>query len=169
MAFMSPSASPVWNQGASQPLGQRWGDGACCWRHLWGQAEDGGHLQLPFCGDHTLDHFYRELPMLIKLACGDTSANELALTLLPIPFVMVPLLLVVISYPFIGRAVPKLPSTEGRHKALSTCSSHLLVVTMYFGPSMYLYLLTSSNSSQAKFMSFFYCVITLLLNPLIYT
>ncbi|XP_004874806.1 olfactory receptor 2G3-like [Heterocephalus glaber] len=126
-------------------------------------------LQLPLCGHHTLDHFFCEIPVLIKLACGDTTANELALTLLSIPFGMVPLLLVVISYTFIARAVLKLPSAEGRHKALSTCSSHLLVVTMYFGPGMYLYLQPSSKSSEAKFMSFFYCVITPLLNPLIYT
>ncbi|KFO35527.1 Olfactory receptor 15 [Fukomys damarensis] len=126
-------------------------------------------LQVSLCGHHTLDHFFCELPVLIKLACGDTSANKLALTLLSIPFGMVPVLLVVISYTFIARAVLKLPSAEGRRKALSTCSSHLLVVTLFFGPGMYLYLQLSSMSSQAKFTSFFYCVITPLLNPLIYT
>ncbi|KFO35524.1 Olfactory receptor 15 [Fukomys damarensis] len=126
-------------------------------------------LQVSLCGHHILNHFFCEIPVLIKLACGDTSANELALTLLLIPFGMVPVLLVIISYTFISRAVLKLPSAEGRRKAFSTCSSHLLVVTMYFGPGTYLYLQPSSNSSQAKSMSFFYCVITPLLNPLIYT
>ncbi|KAM6148403.1 olfactory receptor 2C1-like [Erethizon dorsatum] len=126
-------------------------------------------LQLPLCGHHTLDHFFCDVPVLIKLACGDTSANKLALTLMTIPFGIVSSLLVLISYAFIARAVLKLPSAEGRHKALSTCSSHLLVVTLYFGPGMYLYLQPSAKSSQAKFISFFYCVITPLLNPLIYT
>ncbi|XP_010624011.3 olfactory receptor 15-like [Fukomys damarensis] len=126
-------------------------------------------LQLHLCGHHTLDHFFCEVPGLIKLACGDTTAKELALTLMTIPFGMVAPTMIIISYTFIARAVLKLPSAEGRRKALSTCSSHLLVVTMYFVPGMYLYLQPSSKSSQAKFMSFFYCVITPLLNPLIYT
>ncbi|XP_003479473.2 olfactory receptor 2C1-like [Cavia porcellus] len=126
-------------------------------------------LQLPLCGHHTLDHFFCEIPALIKLACGDTTANELALTSLSIPFGMVPLVLIVISYIFIAQAVLKLPSAEGRRKALSTCSSHLLVVTLYFGPAMLLYFQPSAKSSKAKFMSLFYCVVTPLLNPLIYT
>ncbi|EHA97720.1 Olfactory receptor 2B2 [Heterocephalus glaber] len=126
-------------------------------------------LQLPFCGHHTLDHFFCEVPVLIKLACGDTSANEQAITFATIPFGMVAPLMMVISYIFIARAVLKLPSAEGRQKALSTCSSHLLVVTLYFAPGMYMYLQPSSKTSQAKFMSFFCCIITPLLNPLIYT
>ncbi|EHB11893.1 Olfactory receptor 15 [Heterocephalus glaber] len=126
-------------------------------------------LQLPLCGHHTLDHLFCEVPVLIKLACGETSANELAMVVGNIPFAMVAPLLVVISYTFIARAVLKLPSAEGRHKALSTCSSHLLVVTMYFGPGIYMYLQPPAKSSQAKFLSFFYCVITPMLNPLIYT
>ncbi|KFO20106.1 Olfactory receptor 15 [Fukomys damarensis] len=126
-------------------------------------------LQLPLCGHHTLDHFFCEILVLIKLACGDTTTNELILTLMTIPFGMMPPLMVVISYIFIGRAVLKLPSAEGRHKALSTCSSHLLVVTLYFSIGIFLYLQPSAESSQAKFMSFFYCIITPLLNPLIYT
>ncbi|EHB18120.1 Olfactory receptor 15 [Heterocephalus glaber] len=126
-------------------------------------------IQLPLCGQHTLDHFFCDVPILIKLACGDTTANELAISLMTIPFGMLAPLMMVISYTFIARAVLKLPSAEGRHKALSTCSSHLLVVTMYFGPGMFFYLKPSAKSSQAKFISFFYCVITPLLNPLIYT
>ncbi|KFO20104.1 olfactory receptor 15 [Fukomys damarensis] len=126
-------------------------------------------LQLPLCGHHTLDHFFCEVPVLVKLACGDTSANDLALAVLDISFGMMPALLVVISYTFIARAVLKLPSAEGRHKALSTCSSHLVVVTLYFGPGIYMYLQPPAESSRAKFLSFFYCVITPVLNPLIYT
>ncbi|KFO37405.1 olfactory receptor 2G3 [Fukomys damarensis] len=126
-------------------------------------------LQLPLCGHHTLDHFFCEVPLLIKLACGDTTANELALAIGAILFVLFAPLTVLISYTFIARAVLKLPSAEGRHKALSTCSSHFLVVTMFFGPSMYMYLQPPANSTQAKFMSFFYSVITPVLNPLIYT
>ncbi|XP_004647582.1 olfactory receptor 15-like [Octodon degus] len=126
-------------------------------------------LQLPLCGTHTLDHFFCEVPVLLRLACGDTTANELALTLLSVPFGVAPVLLVLVSYTCIARAVLKLPSAEGRRKALSTCSSHLLVVTLYVGSGMYLYLQPSAKSSQAKFMSFFHCIITPILNPLIYS
>ncbi|XP_003479798.2 olfactory receptor 2G3-like [Cavia porcellus] len=126
-------------------------------------------LQLPFCGHHTLDHFFCEVPVLIKLACGDTTINNLVMALGAIPFALLSPMLLVISYTFIARAVLKLPSAEGRYKALSTCTSHLLVVTMYFGPALYVYLQPPAKSSQAKFMSFFYCVVTPGLNPLIYT
>ncbi|KFO20103.1 Olfactory receptor 15 [Fukomys damarensis] len=126
-------------------------------------------LQLPLCGHHTLDHFFCEVPVLIKLSCRNATANEMALAIGAIPFGMLAPLMVVISYIFIARAILKLPSAEGRHKALSTCSSHLLVVTMYFGPGMYMYLQPPAKSTQAKFMSFFYCVFTPVLNPLIYT
>ncbi|XP_012926257.2 olfactory receptor 2G3-like [Heterocephalus glaber] len=126
-------------------------------------------IQLPLCGHHTLDHFFCEIPVLIKLACGDTTANELALALGAIPFAGMAPLMVVISYILIVRAILKLLSAEGRHKALSTCSSHLLVVTMYFGPGIYMYLQPPSHSTKAKFMSFLYSIITPVLNPLIYT
>ncbi|XP_006876148.1 PREDICTED: olfactory receptor 2B11-like [Chrysochloris asiatica] len=126
-------------------------------------------LQLQRCGHHTLDHFFCEVPLLIKLACEDTTANDLSLAVGAIPFVLVAPFLVLVSYTFIAKAVLKLPSAKGRYKAFSTCSSHMVVVIMYYGPAMYMYLQPPANSTQAKFMSFFYCVITPLLNPLIYT
>ncbi|XP_040604013.1 olfactory receptor 15-like [Mesocricetus auratus] len=126
-------------------------------------------LYLTFCAKNTLDHFFCEVPALIKLACGDTTTNDLSLSLGAIPFGVVSPLTVLISYTFIARAVLKLPSAEGRRKAFSTCSSHLLVVTMFFGPGMYTYLQPPGNNTQSKFLSFFYCVVTPMLNPLIYT
>ncbi|XP_004875196.1 olfactory receptor 2G3-like [Heterocephalus glaber] len=125
-------------------------------------------LHLPLCGHHSLDHFC-EISVLIKLACRNTTANEQALSIGAIPFGMVAPLIVVISYTLIGRTVLKPPSTEGRQKALSTCSSHLLVVTMYFGGGIYMYFQTPGKSTQAKFLSVLYCVITPVLKPLIYT
>ncbi|KAM6224085.1 olfactory receptor 2C1-like [Rhynchocyon petersi] len=126
-------------------------------------------LQLHRCGHHTLDHFFCEVPVLIKLACEDTTANDLSLAVGAIPFALVSPFLVLVSYTFIARAVLKLPSAEGRRKAFSTCSSHMVVVIMYYGPAIYMYLQPPAGSTQAKFMSFFYCVVTPLLNPLIYT
>ncbi|XP_006894079.1 PREDICTED: olfactory receptor 2G3-like [Elephantulus edwardii] len=126
-------------------------------------------LKLHYCDHHTLDHFFCELPVLIKLSCEDTTANDLTLIVGATPFVLLAPLLVLVSYALITRAVVKLPSAEGRHKAFSTCSSHMVVVTMYYGPAIYMYLQPPNNSTQAKFISFFYCLITPLLNPLIYT
>nr|XP_035957911.1 LOW QUALITY PROTEIN: olfactory receptor 2G3-like [Halichoerus grypus] len=126
-------------------------------------------LQLHHCGHHTLNHFFCEVPVLIKLACGDTTANDLSLAVGAIPFALKAPRLVLVSYTFIAKDVLKLPSADRRYKALSTCSSHLEVVIMYFGPAIYMYLQPPANSTQARFMAFFYCVITPLLNPLIYT
>ncbi|EHB03261.1 Olfactory receptor 2B11 [Heterocephalus glaber] len=125
-------------------------------------------FQLAFCGQQTLDNLFCQVPVLIKLACCNTSANELFLIFITIPLGMVIPLLVVISYTFIARAVLKFPSAEGRHKTLSPGSSHLLVITIYFAPGIYMYLQLSAQSTQDKFLSFFYCVITPVLNPLIY-
>ncbi|XP_004611649.2 olfactory receptor 2G3-like [Sorex araneus] len=126
-------------------------------------------LQLPRCGHRRLDHFFCEVPVLIKLACGDTSTSDLSLVVGAIPFVLAAPLMVLVSYTLIARAVLRLPSAAGRLKALSTCSSHLAVVLLYFGPAIYMYLQPPASSTQAKFMSFLYCLITPLLNPLIYT
>ncbi|XP_041520014.1 olfactory receptor 2G3-like [Microtus oregoni] len=126
-------------------------------------------LYLTLCAKNTLDHFFCEVPALIKLACSDTTMNELSLALGAVPFGVVSPLTVLTSYTFIARAVLKLPSAKERRKAFSTCSSHLLVVTIFFGPGIYTYLQPPGNNTQSKFLSFFYCVFTPMLNPLIYT
>ncbi|KAM9695059.1 olfactory receptor 2B2-like [Trichechus inunguis] len=104
-------------------------------------------LQPHRCGHHTLDHFFCEVPDLIKLACEDTTANDLSLAMGAIPFVLVAPFLVLVSYTFIARAVLKLPSAEGRRKAFSTCSSHVIVVIMHYGPAIYMYLQPPANST----------------------
>ncbi|KAM6184954.1 olfactory receptor 2B11-like [Rhynchocyon petersi] len=128
-------------------------------------------LQLPLCGINKLDHVLCEMPVLIKMACGEKSANELLLSVACIFIVAVPLCLVLASYACIGQAVLKINSSEGRKKAFGTCSSHLIVVLLFFGPavSMYLQPPTSITRDQPKFMALFYGVVTPTLNPFIYT
>ncbi|XP_007538642.2 olfactory receptor 2B6-like [Erinaceus europaeus] len=128
-------------------------------------------LQLPLCGLNTLDHILCEIPVLIQNACGEKSANELALSVVCIFIVIVPLCLILASYALIGHAVFKIKSSEGRKKAFGTCSSHLLVVFLFFGPVISMYLQPSSSISkdQPKFMALFYGVVTPTLNPFIYT
>ncbi|XP_007538645.2 olfactory receptor 2B11-like [Erinaceus europaeus] len=128
-------------------------------------------LQLPLCGLNTLDHILCEIPVLIKTACGEKSANELTLSVVCIFMLAVPLCLILTSYALIGHAVLKIRSSEGRKKAFGTCSSHLMVVFLFFGPGMSMYLQPPSSISkdQPKFMALFYGVVTPTLNPFIYT
>ncbi|EHB02690.1 Olfactory receptor 15 [Heterocephalus glaber] len=118
-------------------------------------------IQIPLCWHHTLDHFFCEVPVLIKLACGDITVNELTLVIGAIPFSKMAPLMVVIPFIFIDKAVLKIPLAEGRNKTLRTCSSHLHLVTIYFGPAIEMYLQLPANHTQAKFISFFYGILFL--------
>ncbi|XP_008583121.1 PREDICTED: olfactory receptor 2B11-like [Galeopterus variegatus] len=128
-------------------------------------------LQLPLCGLNKLDHLLCEIPVLIKTACGEKGVNELTLSVVCIFMLAVPLCLILASYACIGRAVFKIKSSEGRKKAFGTCSSHLIVVFLFYGPgiSMYLQPPSSISRDQPKFMALFYGVVTPTLNPFIYT
>ncbi|XP_042540160.1 olfactory receptor 2B11-like [Dipodomys spectabilis] len=128
-------------------------------------------LQLPLCGVNQLDHLLCEIPVLIKTACGEKEANELALSVICIFILAVPLCLVLASYTYIGHAILKIKSSEGRKKAFGTCSSHLIVVFLFYGPGITMYLQPPSSISrdQPKFMALFYGVVTPTLNPFIYT
>ncbi|XP_045423382.1 olfactory receptor 2G3 [Lemur catta] len=128
-------------------------------------------LQLPLCGNHRLDHFICEVPALLKLACVDTTVNELVLFVVSILFLVIPPAFILISYGFITRAVLRIKSVETRHKACSTCSSHLTVVIIFYGTIIYMYLQPSDSytQDQGKFISLFYTMVTPTLNPIIYT
>ncbi|XP_040823605.1 olfactory receptor 2B11-like [Ochotona curzoniae] len=128
-------------------------------------------LQLPLCGANTLDHLLCEIPVLIKIACGDKGTNELTLSIVCIFMVAVPFCLILASYAHVAHAIFKIKSSEGRKKALGTCSSHLIVVLLFYGPgiSMYLQPPSSISKDQPKFMALFYGVVTPTLNPFIYT
>lgn len=128
-------------------------------------------LQLPLCGLNKLDHLLCEIPVLIKAACGEKAANELTLSVVCIFMLAVPLGLILASYASIGHAIFKIKSSEGRKKAFGTCSSHLIVVFLFYGPAISMYLQPPSSISrdQPKFMALFYGVVTPALNPFIYT
>ena len=128
-------------------------------------------LQLPLCGHNKMDHLVCEIPVLIKTACGEKETNELALSVVCIFLLAVPLCLILASYACTGHAVFKIKSSEGRKKAFGTCSSHLIVVLLFYGLaiSMYLQPPSSITKDQPKFMALFYGVVTPTLNPFIYT
>uniref|UniRef100_G3U202 Olfactory receptor n=1 Tax=Loxodonta africana TaxID=9785 RepID=G3U202_LOXAF len=127
-------------------------------------------LQLSFCAYHHVDDFLCEVP-LIHLACGDTSSNGWQLTISAILFTILPLGLILTPHGYIAQTVGKIMSEEGRQKAIATCSYHLLVVFMFYGTMAMVYTDPKNDfaSKHGKFFTFFYTVVTPLLNPLIYT
>ncbi|XP_010992467.2 olfactory receptor 10AG1-like [Camelus dromedarius] len=128
-------------------------------------------FSLPFCGSNQINHFFCDIPPILRLACGDTFLNEILVFIVAVLFVMTPFLLILGSYSKITSTILRLPSAMGRAKAFSTCSSHVTVVTLFFGSAVIAYLRPKSrNSSNTdKFLSLFYTIVTPMFNPLIYT
>ncbi|XP_020937362.1 putative olfactory receptor 2B8 [Sus scrofa] len=126
---------------------------------------------LPLCGRNELDHFFCEVPPLLKIACVDTTVNESEIFFVSVIILLVPVALITFSYSQIVRAVLRIKSSAGQRKAFGTCGSHLTVVSLFYGSALYAYLHPSSNDSQdqGKFISLFYTIITPMINPLIYT
>ncbi|XP_012364310.1 olfactory receptor 1J4 [Nomascus leucogenys] len=127
--------------------------------------------QLSFCADNTIPHFFCDLAALLKLSCSDISLNELVIFTVGLAVITLPLICILISYGHIGVTVLKAPSSKGIFKALSTCGSHLSVVSLYYGTIIGLYFLPSSSASSDKdiIASVMYTVVTPLLNPFIYS
>ncbi|XP_036113668.1 olfactory receptor 2G3-like [Molossus molossus] len=128
-------------------------------------------LSLPYCGPNVLDHFFCEVPSVLRLACTDTSFTEKVVFIFSIIIVFIPFLLIVVSYARILLSVLRMRSASGRHKALSTCASHLTVVALFYGTAIFMYMRPQLKSSRAggKIIAVFYTVITPMLNPLIYS
>ncbi|XP_006894081.1 PREDICTED: olfactory receptor 2C3-like [Elephantulus edwardii] len=128
-------------------------------------------ILLPLCGNNHIDHFFCEMPLILQLACVDTSLNEIEMYLASFIVVVLPLGLILVSYGHIARAVLKIRSAEGRRKAFNTCSSHVAVVSLFYGSIIFMYLQPAKSNSheQGKFIALFYTVVTPMLNPLIYT
>ncbi|XP_037377425.1 olfactory receptor 10AG1-like [Talpa occidentalis] len=127
-------------------------------------------FSLHFC-DIQINHFFCDIPPLIKLACGDTSVAEKALFAASTVFVAIPFTLILISYGKIISTILRLPTAGGRAKAFSTCSSHLIVVVLFFGSGCITYFKPKSSHSGGtdKLLSLFYTVVTPMFNPLIYS
>uniref|UniRef100_A0A8D1D6J2 Olfactory receptor 10AG1-like n=2 Tax=Sus scrofa TaxID=9823 RepID=A0A8D1D6J2_PIG len=128
-------------------------------------------FSLPFCRSNKINHFFCDIPPIFKLACGDTFLNEMLLFTIAVVFIMIPFLLILGSYSQIASTILKLPSAKGKAKAFSTCSSHVMVVTLFFGTAVIAYLQPKSKNSSRmdKFLSLFYTLVTPMFNPLIYS
>ncbi|CAO2590375.1 Olfactory receptor 4E1 [Lemmus lemmus] len=126
-------------------------------------------INLPYCGPDEIDNFFCDIPAVLRLACADTTVNELV-TFVDIGVVATScFMLILLSYANIVLAILKIRTADGRRRAFSTCGSHLTVVTVSYVPCIFIYLRAGSKSPLDGAVAVFYTVVTPLLNPLIYT
>ncbi|KAM5171733.1 olfactory receptor 10A2-like [Mantella aurantiaca] len=127
--------------------------------------------QLKFCGLNTINHFFCDIAPLIRLSCSDTYFVEMATAAVSFPVVLSPFMLIVVTYISILQAILKISSTTGRKKTFSTCSSHLIIVCMYYGTlsSIYIFPPKENSVDVNKSLSLLYTLVTPLFNPLVYS
>ncbi|KAG3265175.1 olfactory receptor 2T29-like [Ictidomys tridecemlineatus] len=128
-------------------------------------------MTYPFCRSREIQHFFCEVPAVMKLSCSDTSLYETLMYLCCVLMLLIPVTIISGSYSCILLTIHRMNSAEGRRKALATCSSHMMVVTLFYGAGVYTYMLPSSYHTPQKDMvvSVFYTILTPVLNPLIYS
>jgi olfactory receptor len=125
-------------------------------------------LELPFCGPRVVDSFFCDIPLVMKLACVDTDTLTIVINSNSGIYATTSFILLMISYTYILLTV-LLYSKNGASKALSTCTSHITVVVLFFGPCIFIYLWAVNITWVDKFLAVFYTIITPVLNPAIYT
>ncbi|KAK9397249.1 olfactory receptor [Crotalus adamanteus] len=125
----------------------------------------------PLCAPYVINHVFCEAPVLLHMICTNTSLNELLMLVGGLGTLMLPFILILISYGYIIAAIMRIHSISGRWKTFSTCSSHLTVVIIYYGSGIFIYMKPKSSYSPEhdKLISVFYSVINPLLNPIIYS
>ncbi|XP_025843141.1 LOW QUALITY PROTEIN: olfactory receptor 2M3-like [Vulpes vulpes] len=124
-----------------------------------------------YCGSREIDHFFCGFPSLLIISCNDTSTFEEVLFYCCIIMIVFPVVIIIASYTRVIVAVIHIASGEGHRKAFATCSSHLMVVGMYYGTALFIYLWPTSDRSptQEKMVCVFYTILTPMMNPLIYS
>ncbi|MBZ3891954.1 Olfactory receptor 4K3 [Sciurus carolinensis] len=125
-------------------------------------------MQLPFCGSKEIDSFFCDIPLVIKLACVESDNLDILMNIDTGAVAVTCFILLLISYTYILFTVLQ-SSKTGASKALSTCTAHITVVVLFFGPCIFIYVWPISITWLDKFLAVFYSVITPLLNPTIYT
>ncbi|XP_072254907.1 olfactory receptor 10A7-like [Pyxicephalus adspersus] len=127
--------------------------------------------KLQFCGPNIIDHFFCDLYPLLELSCSDTKIVQLESTIICVIFIVIPFFIIIVSYVYIIITILNIPSVTGRQKAFSTCSSHLTVVSTYYGTLICVYLAPTKGqlTNMTKYLSLLYVLVTPLLNPMIYS
>ncbi|XP_075034369.1 olfactory receptor 5AR1-like [Mixophyes fleayi] len=146
---------------------------ACAW--VIGLLDPTGHVviisKLSFCASHHINHFFCDVPPLLKISCSDTYDVETMNYVVGTLLTLTTFLLTLISYVIIISTILKIKSAEGRYKAFSTCSSHLTCISTFYGTIICLYMRPASSyyPEQDKFFALLYIVLVPLLNPIIYS
>ncbi|DAA31911.1 TPA: putative olfactory receptor 10K3-like [Bos taurus] len=128
-------------------------------------------FHLPFHSSNQLHHFFCDISPVLKVASHHTHFSQIVIIMLCALVLIIPLLLILVSYICIISAILQFPSTLGRYKAFSTCASHLIIVIVHYGCASFIYLRLKSNysSSQDALISVSYTILTPLFNPMIYS
>ncbi|XP_003476048.2 olfactory receptor 6C6-like [Cavia porcellus] len=128
-------------------------------------------LQLDFCASKVIDHFFCDTSPILQISCTDTHFIELMAFILAVMTLVITLLLVVLSYTFILKTILKVPSVQQRRKAFSTCSSHMIVVSITYGSCIFMYMKPSAKErvTLTKGVAVLNTSVAPLLNPFIYT
>ncbi|XP_015268228.1 PREDICTED: putative olfactory receptor 2B8 [Gekko japonicus] len=144
-----------------------------CWAtgFLFGAIYVGCTFRHSYCGPNRINHFMCELPVVLKLACDDTHVTQAIVFLMAGLVLIIPISVVLTSYAVILFSVLQIRFATGWRKAFSTCASHLMVVTVFYGTVISMYLIPRSTtfSDRDKNIALFYVVVTPFLNPIIYT
>ncbi|KAM5145485.1 olfactory receptor 5A2-like [Mantella aurantiaca] len=126
---------------------------------------------LPYCGLNKINRLYCEVQPLLQLSCSDAYINKILTSVSATVFGVGFMTFILVTYVFIISAILRIPSLSGRMKAFSTCSSHITVVTMYYGALIFMYMRPTSIDSQRmdSVVSAIYCMVIPVLNPIIYS
>ncbi|XP_056425626.1 olfactory receptor 1009-like [Hyla sarda] len=127
--------------------------------------------KLIFCGPNIVDHVFCDLVPLLELSCSDPIIVHLEVSFIGSQFLIIPATIIVMSYTYIVLAILRIPSKTGRQKAFSTCSSHLIVVSIFYGTLFSVYIVPTEDQTltMSKILSLLYTVYTPLSNPIIYS
>ncbi|KAM4626915.1 olfactory receptor 5V1-like [Discoglossus pictus] len=121
------------------------------------------------CNHNKINHFLCEMPELLSMGCGDVTTMKFMIFVDGVIVLIIPICFIIISYILIIKAILNISSSAGQQKAFSTCTSHILVVTLFYGSAMATYMKPRSSSNIDKMIAVFYVIIAPTLNPLIYT
>ncbi|CAN0323899.1 unnamed protein product [Rangifer tarandus platyrhynchus] len=132
-------------------------------------AHTGCMLRLTFCDANTINHYFCDILPLLELSCTSIYVSELVVFIVVGINIIVPSLTIFVSYGLILTNILHISSTEGRSKAFSTCSSHIIAVSLFFGSGAFMYLKPPSAMDEGKISSVFYTNLIPMMNPLIYS
>ncbi|XP_035427496.1 olfactory receptor 14C36-like [Cygnus atratus] len=154
------------SRACAQMAAAAWGSGV-----LYALLHTANTFSVPLCQGNAIDQFFCEVPQILKLSCSDSYLREIGLLTFSVFVVLGCFVYIVLSYVQIFKAVMRMPSEQGRHKAFSTCLPHLFVVSLFISTGMFSYLKPPSVSSPSLNLAVavLYSVLPQVLNPLIYS